>query len=59
MYARYTTKVVHIAHADARGATVDASFDLSTPLSGRDADGTGAMLRRGPSLVTSSARMSR
>ena len=28
------TKVVHIAHADAKGATVDASFDLSTPLSG-------------------------
>ena len=38
MYARYATKVVHVAHADAKGTTADTSFDLSTPLPGRDTD---------------------
>ena len=38
MYLGYATKAIHIAHANARGAIVDASFDLSTPLTGCDAD---------------------
>jgi hypothetical protein len=49
MYTRYQN--VHIVHANGRGATVDASLDLSTPFpASPDADAIEETFRCGISL---------